>query len=201
MILNGLPWETNRDHSVLFEIAPKYCISYSFVDYENYSISTQGFLPSSRYNSNLNWIRPFQSILIHWSLKCRCSLCHLLFDHFHFTLIHGSNIPGSYAILFFTTLGFTSITSHIHSWALFSLRLCLFILSEVISPLFSNSILSPTDLRSSSFSVISFCLFILFMGFSRQEYWSGLPFPSPGDHILSVSPLWPVLGGPTWHGL
>ena len=22
------------------------------------------------------------------------------------------------------------------------------------------------------------------MGFSRQEYWSGLPFPSPVDHIL-----------------
>ena len=30
-----------------------------------------------------------------------------------------------------------------------------------------------------------FCLFILFMGFSKQEYWSGLPFPSPVDHILS----------------
>ena len=29
------------------------------------------------------------------------------------------------------------------------------------------------------------CLFILFMGFSRQEYWSGLPFRSPVDHILS----------------
>ena len=27
--------------------------------------------------------------------------------------------------------------------------------------------------------------FILFMGFSRQEYWSGLLFPSPVDHILS----------------
>ena len=25
----------------------------------------------------------------------------------------------------------------------------------------------------------------LFMGFSRQEYWSGLPFSSPVDHILS----------------
>ena len=37
----------------------------------------------------------------------------------------------------------------------------------------------------SSFSILSFCLFILFMGFSRQEYWSGLPFPSPVDHILS----------------
>ena len=26
---------------------------------------------------------------------------------------------------------------------------------------------------------------ILFMGFSRQDYWSGLPFPSPTDHVLS----------------
>ena len=25
----------------------------------------------------------------------------------------------------------------------------------------------------------------LFMGFSRQEYWSGLPFPSPVDYVLS----------------
>ena len=44
---------------------------------------------------------------------------------------------------------------------------------------------APTDLGSSSFSVLSFCLFILFMGFSRQECWSFLPFPSPVDHILS----------------
>ena len=44
---------------------------------------------------------------------------------------------------------------------------------------------APIDLRSSSFSVISCCLFILFMGFSRQEYWSGLPLPSPVDHVLS----------------
>ena len=44
---------------------------------------------------------------------------------------------------------------------------------------------APTDLGSFPFSILSFCLFILFMGFSRQEYWSGLPFPSPVDHILS----------------
>ena len=44
---------------------------------------------------------------------------------------------------------------------------------------------APTDLGSSSFSTLSFCLFILFMGFSMQEYWSGLPFSSPVDHILS----------------
>ena len=36
----------NRDHSVIFEIAPKYCISYSFVDYEGYSISSKEFLPT-----------------------------------------------------------------------------------------------------------------------------------------------------------
>ena len=35
----------NRDHSVIFEIAPKYCISDSFVDYDGYSIASKGFLP------------------------------------------------------------------------------------------------------------------------------------------------------------
>ena len=44
---------------------------------------------------------------------------------------------------------------------------------------------APTDLGSSSLSVLSFWLFILFMGFSGQEYWSGLLFPSPMDHVLS----------------
>ena len=44
---------------------------------------------------------------------------------------------------------------------------------------------APTNLGSSSFSVISFCLFILFTGFSREECWSGLPLPPGVDHILS----------------
>ena len=30
--------KTNKDHSVVFEIAPKYYISDSFVDYDGYSI-------------------------------------------------------------------------------------------------------------------------------------------------------------------
>ena len=34
----------NRDHSVIFEVASKYCISDSFVDYEGYSISSKRFL-------------------------------------------------------------------------------------------------------------------------------------------------------------
>ena len=36
--------EKNRDHSVGFEIASKYCIWGSFVDYDGYSISSKGFL-------------------------------------------------------------------------------------------------------------------------------------------------------------
>ena len=35
------PLEMNRDHSVIFEIAPKDCISCSFVNYEGYSISSK----------------------------------------------------------------------------------------------------------------------------------------------------------------
>ena len=38
--------ETNRDHSVVFEIASKYCISDSFVDHDGHSISSEGFLPA-----------------------------------------------------------------------------------------------------------------------------------------------------------
>ena len=87
-------------------------------------------------------------------------------------------------MLFFTSSDLTSITSHIHNWLLFLLWLHPFILSGVLhwSPV---ACWAPTYLGSSSFSILSFCLFILFMGFSRQEYWSGLPFPSAVDNILS----------------
>ena len=38
--------ETNRDPSVVFEIAFKYCISDSFVDHDGDSTSSEGFLPA-----------------------------------------------------------------------------------------------------------------------------------------------------------
>ena len=44
----GIEWlalEMNRNHSVVFEIASKYCISDSFGDHDGYSISSKGFLP------------------------------------------------------------------------------------------------------------------------------------------------------------
>ena len=38
--------KTNRDHSVVFWDCIQYCISDSFVDYDGYSISSKGFLPT-----------------------------------------------------------------------------------------------------------------------------------------------------------
>ena len=60
-----------------------------------------------------------------------------MFDHFHFVLIRGPDIPGSYAILLFTAADLASITRHIHSWVLFLLWLHPFIISGVICPLIS----------------------------------------------------------------
>ena len=127
--------------------------------------------------------------------------CHLLFDHFQFALIHGPNIPGSYAVL------------------LFSIGLCFYHLSHPqpgccfrsgsVSSFFLELFLhsspaaywAPINLKSSSFSIISFCLFILFIGFSRKECWSGLPFPSPVDHVLSELSTMTCLSWLALHGM
>ena len=47
-------------------------------------------------------------------------------------------------------------------------------------------------------SALFFFLFILSMGFSRQQYWNGLPFPFPMDHFLSE--LFPMTH-PSWAAL
>ena len=40
------------------------------------------------------------------------------------------------------------------------------------------------------------CQVPLLVGFSRQEDWSGLPFPSPGDLLdLDIKPMTPALAG------
>ena len=39
--IEWLVLEVNRDHSIIFETVFKYCISYSFVDYDGYSISSK----------------------------------------------------------------------------------------------------------------------------------------------------------------
>ena len=128
--------------SVIFDIASKYCISDSFVDHDGYSISSKGFLPAvvgiMVIVVKFTHSGPFQFAN---SSNVNVHSCHHLFDHFQFALIHGPDIPGSYAVLLFTASDLASITSHIHNWVLFLLWLQPFILSGVISPLISSSIL------------------------------------------------------------
>ena len=48
-LLCDIEWfalEMNRDHSVVFEIVSKYCISDYFAGYDGYSISSKRFLPT-----------------------------------------------------------------------------------------------------------------------------------------------------------
>ena len=125
----------------------------------------------------------------------------MAFDYLQFALIHGSNIPSSYAILLFTASDFTSITSHIHTGCCFCFGSISSFFLELVLHWSPVACWTPTDLERSSFNVLYFCLFILFMGFSRQEYWSGLPFPSPVDHVLSEISIMTHLSWVALHGM
>ena len=104
---------------VVLEVAPKYYILDSSVEYEGYSISSRIFLPTviDICSSALNLLIPvnFSSLILKVS-----TILHLLLDHIQFTLIHGPNIPGSYAILdrkiaIFTASDFTLATRYVSS--------------------------------------------------------------------------------------
>ena len=88
------------------------------------------------------------------------------------------------------------IISYIHTWVLFLLWLHLFIPSGVISPIFSSSLLGIHQPGEFIFQC-PFWFFILFMGFSKQDYWSVLPFLSPVDHVLSELS---TISHPSWVG-
>ena len=111
--------------------------------------------------------------------------CHLLFDHFQFTLFHGPNIPGSYAILLFTASDLASFTSHIHNWVLFLLWLHLFILSGVISPLISSISLGIYWLGEFIFQCPIFSPFHTDHGVLKTRIlkWFAIPFSS-GPYIV-----------------
>ena len=93
-------------------------------------------------------------------------------------------------------------SSHPQLGVVFALALSLHSFWSSFTTLLSGQVAywAPNDQGNSSFSVLSFSLFILFMQFSRQEYWSGLPFPSLVDHVLlelstMTRPFWVALHG------
>ena len=104
-----------------------------------------------------------------------------------------SNLPWFMDLTFqipinsFTSSDLTFTTRHTHNWVLFMLWPSCFILGAVsnVSSLFTSSILDTFQPGGLIFRCHIFFLFILFLRFSRQECWSGLPFPPPVDHDLS----------------
>ena len=130
---------------------------------------------------------------------CSFRSCHLLFDHFQFAMIHGPDIPGSYAILLFTASDLASIISHMHNWVLFLLWLCLFILSGVISPLISSSILGTYRPGEFIFQCPTFWPFHTVHGVLKARILKWFA-SGPVDHILSefstmTRPSWVALHG------
>ena len=137
----------------------------------------------------------FQNVDIH--------SCHLLFDHFQFALIHGPNLPGSYAILIFIALILPSITSPIHNWVLFLLWLHFFILSGIISPLISNNILGTYQPGEFIFQFPIFLHFHTVYGVPKARIlkWFAIPFSSGPQSVRPLHHDLSFLGGRTRHGL
>ena len=127
---------------------------------------------------------------------------HFPFEHFQFALIHGLNIPGSYAILLLTASDFTSITSHIHNWVLLLLLLHLFIPSGVISPLISSSILGTYQPWEFIFQCPIFLPFHIVHGVFKATTlnWFAIHFSSGPRFVINLHHDPFILGGPTRHG-
>ena len=162
-----------------FEIASKYCISDSFVDYDGYSISSKGFLSTVVYIMVI-WIK-----FIHFSSL----IPKMLMFNLAISCLTTFNLPWFMDLTFQVSVQYCclqhqtllsppdiSTTGH-HFCCGPALFLELFLRFCPV-PYWTHS-----DLGGSSSSVISFCFFILFMGFLRQQHWSGLSFLSPVDQI------------------
>ena len=105
-------------------------------------------------------------------------------------------------LLQFTGLYFSygSVTLHTHTHT----HTHIIFTSSPTSTLFPYLVVMDVAVRGSGL-VAKSCLTLanpwsvahqasLSMGFSRQEYWNGLPFPSPGDlHDPGIEPMSPAL--------
>ena len=185
VILNGLPWKWTEIILSFLRLHPS-TSSDSFVDSQGYSISSKEFLPK-RHNCHLNYI--------HWFYLPKISMFSIAISCFT-----TSNLPWfmdltlQVPMLYCSLQHRTSLPSSVKSTTV-----CYFSFGSV-SSFYLNLVLHwspgaywvPTDLGSLSFSVLSFCLFILHMEFSKYEYWRGLPFLLQWPMFCQTSPQWPV---------
>ena len=107
-------------------------------------------------------------------------------------------VPMQYCSL---STDFTSITSYIHSWVLFLLWLCLFILSGGISLLFSSSILGTYWPGEFIFQCPIFLPFHTVHGVLKARIlkWFAIPFSSGPCFVRALHHELSILGGLTRH--
>ena len=182
--------EMNREHSVIFEIAPMCCISHPFVDYVGYSISSKEFLPTvSELNSPISV--HFSSLIPKMSMFTLDISCLTI-----------SNSPWFMDLRFQVPFDFPSITSHMHNWALFLFCFCLFFLSRVISPLLSSSILGTYWPGEFIFQCPIFLPFHTIHGVLKARIlkWFAIPFSSEPCFVKTLHHDPSILGGPILHG-
>ena len=98
---------------------------------------------------------------------------------------------------------FTSIASHVHNWVLFLLWHHLFLLSGVISPLISSSVLGTYWPGEFIFQCPIFLPFHTVHGVLKARIlkWFAIPFSSGPHFVRTLHDDPSVLDGPTWHGL
>jgi len=128
-----------------------------------------------------------------------------MLDYIQFTLIHELNIPGSYAILFFTASDLTSTphTSAVECCFFFCLVISFFLELLVIS-LCSSLVAywTPSDLGGAHLLVLYLLPFHTVDGFlqARILEWV-VTFSSSGlCFIRTLHSDLSILGAPTWHG-
>ena len=135
------PWKQTKIILLFLRLHPSTVFHTLLLTVRATPISSKEFLPTA-VDIMVIWIKCAHSH--HFSSlipKISMFTLAISFDHFQFALIHRPNIPGSYAILFFTASDFIFTSRHIRSWVLFPLWLSLFILSGAVFLLFPSSIL------------------------------------------------------------
>ena len=190
-MLNGWHWKRTKIILSFLRLHPSTAF-WTLVDYEDYFISSKGFLLTvvDIWSSELNSPIPiyFSSLIPKISMFNLAISC-LTPSNLPWFMDLTFQVPTQYCSLLHWTLlsppnTFTT-ECHFHFGQAPSLFLKLLVIALHSSPVAYCIPFDPGGGgEGSPSSVTSFCLFILSMGFSRQEYWSGLPFPSAVNHIL-----------------
>ena len=191
----------NRDHSVIFEIVPKYCILDSFVDYEGYSISSMEFFPT------------VVDIMVIWIKFAHFHFCSLIPKISTFTLaiycLTTSNLPWFIDLTFQVPMQYWSL----QHWILLSpadtsttgCYFCFGSASSFFLELFLYSFPVACCTHQPG-ELIFWChIFLSFHtlhGFlkARTLKWFAIPFSSGPRFIRAFHHDPFTLGGPAWHG-